>query len=688
MKPTRLPLTVVPGAHCLVALPLSLHAVEPPAVLEITLAAEGSSALLFYAGWGGAASASHSIEVPAALAQVHRLRPPVQLSVRTVVLPTATALWVCPESAADWEMAHRHAEHLRDAVLRQVFAAAIGQRLPLWAHGSECVWVRVERAEPAGHAAVRLAAGMDLIISPPPSIATNKPAAPPPPPAHRRSRRLRIVSGGGDDGQPPALSALPRAALTTALALPSMPMPMPSALAPTTALPSMPMPMPPALAPTTAPAAREPWHGKSSQVKLHELRSSLSVGLCAATMRALGATPGHLVHLSVHRHGVGGVGGAAAVAEERQGTSRRAAPPGHAFGIACLIGTEAAPVGHVRLHACMRRLLGRAEASVISVRALGGPASHLLPLNSRPRSLHASAHHGATHASAHLGAPRAFVCEGRLCVRQPTSLTLSPIDEQSAAALAGSDAATASAAAANAGAADSDKGTDAGAAGAMARAALDQWLRQLASSNDEWRRQAVEAAASVEAAAASAAAAAAALPNPSAPEPVFVDEPGPIDEPVPMPQGAVVSLGGVGLVQLFWEDGSGGNGDGGSGGGGGSGSGSGSGSTSSSGDGGSASAARSLFLIRPDWCLHASHGPCLACMCSPRRPFPTGACMHLIRSPLVLARRGSLPRPSCSPTPATVAWAAQAAAASALAALAARALRWASAQAAHRRPAA
>ena len=51
-----------------------------------------------------------------------------------------------------------------------------------------------------------------------------------------------------------------------------------------------------------------------------------------------------------------------------------------------------------------------------------------------------------------------------------------------------------------------------------------------------------------------------------------------------MPQGAVVTLGGVGLVQLFWEDGIGGN-----------------------GDGGSASAARSLFLIHPDWCLHASH---------------------------------------------------------------------------------
>ena len=70
-----------------------------------------------------------------------------------------------------------------------------------------------------------------------------------------------------------------------------------------------------------------------------------------------------------------------------------------------------------------------------------------------------------------------------------------------------------------------------------------------------------------------------------------------------MPQGAVVTLGGVGLVQLFWEDGAGG-----SGGSGGSGSGgSGGSSSSSSGDGGSASAARSLFLIRPDWCLHASH---------------------------------------------------------------------------------
>jgi hypothetical protein len=70
-----------------------------------------------------------------------------------------------------------------------------------------------------------------------------------------------------------------------------------------------------------------------------------------------------------------------------------------------------------------------------------------------------------------------------------------------------------------------------------------------------------------------------------------------------MPQGAVVSLGGVGLVQLFWEDGVVGGGDGGGSGSGGSGG----SSSSSSGDGGSASAARSLFLIRPDWCLHASH---------------------------------------------------------------------------------
>ena len=229
MQPTTLPLSIVPGPTCLVALPLALHHhAEPPLVLQITplgrtteaskAAAAGAAAASsselppIYVGWGGAVSSSQSIEIPVALAEAFRLRPPLQVSVRPATLPTATALWVRPESAADWEVAQRAAEHLRDSVLMQVFAAAVGQRLPLWAHGAECVWVRVVKAEPAGLSAVRLSAGMDLIVSPPEGAAATAaapavepPAAAAPAPA-RRGRRLRLASAA-EIAEPPAAEA-------------------------------------------------------------------------------------------------------------------------------------------------------------------------------------------------------------------------------------------------------------------------------------------------------------------------------------------------------------------------------------------------------------------------------------------------------------------------------------------------
>ena len=115
-----------------------------------------------------------------------------QVRVRVEELPLATALWVCPESASDWEAANRDADALRDQVLMQVLAAKVGQRLPLWVHGTECIWVKVERSEPPAPA-VRLAAGMDLIVIPPASaISRATPAASDTSRARTRWHSLRV----------------------------------------------------------------------------------------------------------------------------------------------------------------------------------------------------------------------------------------------------------------------------------------------------------------------------------------------------------------------------------------------------------------------------------------------------------------------------------------------------------------
>ena len=87
----------------------------------------GHSVSSFVVGWGGGASARHdTIEVPAALAEAHGLRPSLKVRVRAVELPRVTSLWVCPESEADWAAAQQHASALQSEVLMQVFAANVG----------------------------------------------------------------------------------------------------------------------------------------------------------------------------------------------------------------------------------------------------------------------------------------------------------------------------------------------------------------------------------------------------------------------------------------------------------------------------------------------------------------------------------------------------------------------------------
>lgn len=160
-----LDVAVIPSMTCFINLPLSLHLQEPP----LTFAIKQHDGKVSHVGWGGGASQDKSIEVPAALAEALGLRTGQAIRMSAVDLPKAHSLWVCPESAADWEAANRDAETLKDQVLMQILAAQVGQRLPLWVRGTECIWVQVDRAEPAAPA-VRLAAGTDLIVAPPPSV--------------------------------------------------------------------------------------------------------------------------------------------------------------------------------------------------------------------------------------------------------------------------------------------------------------------------------------------------------------------------------------------------------------------------------------------------------------------------------------------------------------------------------------
>ena len=186
----------IPSPTCLLNLPLSLHRREPPLVLLcVPIGADNSSG--FVAGWGGGASSrADAVEVPAALAEALGLKPGLQVHIHIVELPRVSSLWVCPESQADWVIAQREADVLTNDVLRQVFAAKVGQRLPLWVRGSECIWVRVLRSEPEAPA-VRLAAGMDLIVAPPTENGDSSDAQANGEPTPRRllvTRRLRVGS--------------------------------------------------------------------------------------------------------------------------------------------------------------------------------------------------------------------------------------------------------------------------------------------------------------------------------------------------------------------------------------------------------------------------------------------------------------------------------------------------------------
>ena len=160
----ELDLAVVPAQTCFVGLPRALvHRWGDTSSLVLHLRWQGGEA---HVGWGGSASASAgALEVPAALAEALGMRPPMRLRVCPVQLPVASAVSVQPESAADWEAVQQAADELEAQVLGQVLVVGIGQRLPLWLGRTTCIWLRVERSEPAA-AAVRLGRGTELLVAP------------------------------------------------------------------------------------------------------------------------------------------------------------------------------------------------------------------------------------------------------------------------------------------------------------------------------------------------------------------------------------------------------------------------------------------------------------------------------------------------------------------------------------------
>ena len=160
----ELDLVVVPAQTCFVGLPRALvHRWGDTSSLVLHLRWQGGEA---HVGWGGSASASAgALEVPAALAEALGVRPPMRLRVCPVQVPVASAVSVQPETAADWEAVQQAADELEAQVLSQVLVVGVGQRLPLWLGRTTCIWLRVERSEPAA-AAVRLGRGTELLVAP------------------------------------------------------------------------------------------------------------------------------------------------------------------------------------------------------------------------------------------------------------------------------------------------------------------------------------------------------------------------------------------------------------------------------------------------------------------------------------------------------------------------------------------
>ena len=209
MEARELDLAVVPAQSCFVGLPRALvHRWGDTSSLVLHLRWQGGEA---HVGWGGSASTSAgALEVPAALAEALGMRPPMRLRVCPVQVPVASAVSVQPESAADWEAVQQAADELEAQVLGQVLVVGVGQRLPLWLGRTSCIWLRVERSEPAA-AAVRLGRGTELLVAPfvgarsaaaAPAAAAAATGTSAPPEVWGRRRRLRVAMA------PPAQPAL------------------------------------------------------------------------------------------------------------------------------------------------------------------------------------------------------------------------------------------------------------------------------------------------------------------------------------------------------------------------------------------------------------------------------------------------------------------------------------------------
>ncbi len=185
----------VPAQHCFVSLPTRLlQPLASVSTLPLRLrwlhrGADGPSAAReAYVAWGGGASASDAIEVPAALIEALGMALPVRVTIDAISVPTAERVGVRAETAADWALIEAEAVSLEVEVLSQTNVVGSGQLLPLWCSQTRCAWLRVIALTPSAPV-LRLGLGTELDVEPPP-------APPAPAPAARRvgrSVRARVA---------------------------------------------------------------------------------------------------------------------------------------------------------------------------------------------------------------------------------------------------------------------------------------------------------------------------------------------------------------------------------------------------------------------------------------------------------------------------------------------------------------
>ena len=162
----------VHAPHAWVALPQAyvnayMERLNLPVALRLRVSNASDSTTDALVSWqGDVASKANSIEVPAALAAAAGLRAGDAVSMEVQKgLPDAAIVQVAAASAEDWLVVEANAEHLTQAMLSQIKAVRVGDKVPVWIRGQSSVTVTVLSATPAD--AVVLTNGSTITIQPP-----------------------------------------------------------------------------------------------------------------------------------------------------------------------------------------------------------------------------------------------------------------------------------------------------------------------------------------------------------------------------------------------------------------------------------------------------------------------------------------------------------------------------------------